>query len=373
MYKQIASEHIPTRKIWKREGKLPWINSKIKKEQNKRYHLLRLYKNNKDPGTWKLYKDTRSHVKKLLRKAEIQYWREQFAKADNSKKFWVVVRKAQGKDKKRAIPPLYGNDGDILTDDLDKAKCINEYFTNIGKHLAEKFNHSSDSATDRQLEHIYRVSPMLSNINLYSVLKNSIPRNMYPENWKTGKVTPAYKKGEKLDKENYRPLTMLNLNSKILESIICDSIDKHLSSAGILHLNQWGFKKGISTESLLLYPTETWKKAIDSGYKIGVIFVDFKKVFDTVDHQVLKYKLQALGIAGDLHEWIIDYLSDRKQYIEINGVRSSIRIVEIGVPKGHSWDRGYMQFTQMICQTPQYSDTFICSPTTQRYTILEKK
>ena len=85
----------------------------------------------------------------------------------------------------------------------------------------------------------------------------------------------------------------------------------------MLHLNQWGFKKGISTELLLLYLTETWKKAIDSGYKIGVIFVDFKKAFDTVDHQVLKYKLQAVGIAGDLHEWIVDYLSDRKQYIEI--------------------------------------------------------
>ena len=157
---------------------------------------------------------------------------------------------------------------------------------------------------------------------------------MYPKNWKTGRVTPAYKKGEKSDKENYRPLTMLNLNSKILESIVCDSIDKHLSSTGILHLNQWGFKKGISTESLLLYLTETWKKAIDSGYKIGVIFVDFKKAFDTIDHQVLKYKLQAVGIAGDLHEWIVDYLLDRKQYVEINGVRSSIRLVEIGVPQG---------------------------------------
>ena len=123
-------------------------------------------------------------------------------------------------------------------------------------------------------------------------------------------------------------------NSKILESIVCDSIDKHLSSTGILHLNQWGFKKGISTESLLLYLIETWKKAIDSGYKIGVIFVDFKKAFDTVDHQVLKYKLQAVGIVGDLHEWIVDYLSDQKQYVEINGVRSSIRIVEIGVPQG---------------------------------------
>ena len=140
-----------------------------------------------------------------------------------------------------------------MTDDLDKAKCINEY-------LAEKFNHGSDSATDWQLEHIYRVSPTLSHINLsekqvvqklnnikpktggldnktsrelaeggetltvglYSVFKNSILRNMYPENWKTGRVTPAYKKGKKSDKENYRPLTMLNLNSKILESIVRD-------------------------------------------------------------------------------------------------------------------------------------------------------
>ena len=190
-----------------------------------------------------MYKDTRNRVKKLLRKAEIQYWREQFAEADNSKKFWQVVRKAQGKDKRRTIPPLYGNDGDILTDDLDKAKCINEYFMDIGKHLAEKFNHGSDSATDRQLEHIYRVSPMSSHIDLsekqviqklnnikpktrgpdnitsrelaeggetlavglYSVFKNSILRNMYPENWKTGRVTPAYKKVKNRTKRTMDP------------------------------------------------------------------------------------------------------------------------------------------------------------------------
>ena len=122
----------------------------------------------------------------MLRKAEIQYWREQFAEAHNSKKFWQVVRKAQGKEKKRTILPLYGN-GDILTDGLDKAKCINEYFTNIGKHLAEKFNHGSDSATDQQLEHIYRVSPTLSHINLsekqvIQKLNNIKPKTGEPDN-----------------------------------------------------------------------------------------------------------------------------------------------------------------------------------------------
>ena len=169
---------------------------------------------------------------------------------------------------------------------------------------------------------------------MYSICKNSISKSIYPNYWKLGKVIPAFKKGIKSDAENYRPLTMLNLNSKILESIICDSLDKHLSETGILHPNQWGFKKGISTESLLLYLTETWKKAIDAGYKVGVIFVDFKKAFDTVDHRILESKLLATGISGNFHEWIVNYLSERSQYVSVNGVNSSIRFVEIGVPQG---------------------------------------
>lgn len=93
-----------------------------------------------------------------------------------------------------------------------------------------------------------------------------------------------FKKGIKSDCSNYRPLTMLNLSNKILESVVCDSLDHHLGTNELIHPNQWGFKKGVSTESLLLYLTETWKKAIDDGYKVGVLFVDFNKSFNTVDH-----------------------------------------------------------------------------------------
>ena len=88
---------------------------------------------------------------------------------------------------------------------------------------------------------------------------------------------------------------MLNLNSKILEGIVCDSIDNHLEMIGLIHSNQWALKKE-STESLLLYLTETWKKGIDTGYKIGVLFVDFRKAFDTVHGNILKSKLSAVGV-----------------------------------------------------------------------------
>ena len=71
-----------------------------------------------------------------------------------------------------------------------------------------------------------------------------------------------------------------------------------------------GFQEGISTELLLLYLTETWKKALDLGCKIGIIFVDFKKAFDTVHHTVLKSKLLAAGVLGPFYDWLVSYISD---------------------------------------------------------------
>ena len=66
----------------------------------------------------------------------------------------------------------------------------------------------------------------------------------------------------------------------------------------------------------------------------GVIFVYFKKAFDTIDHEILKFKLQAAGLSGDIHNWLVNYLTNRQQYVDINGTHSTLRIVEIGVPQG---------------------------------------
>jgi len=232
------------------------------------------------------------------------------------------------------------SDGTILTNDSDKAEEMNNYFANIGIKLAEKFHHDSGSSINQPPATINLVSHFLDHVSLseeqiklklthiiqktggpdkitsrelaeaaeslfegpFSIFKNGIQRGIFPSNWKTGEVVPVFKKGIKSDCANYRPLTMLNLNSKILESVVCDSLDHHLGTNELIHPNQWGFKKGVSTESLLLYLTETWKKAIDDGYKVGVLFVDFKKAFDTVDHAILKTKLSDVGVSGIFHE-----------------------------------------------------------------------
>ena len=140
--------------------------------------------------------------------------------------------------------------------------------------------------------------------------------------------------GMNIESPNYRPLSMLSIPGKLFESQACDNIDKHVTIHNLLSKNQWGFNKERSTEELLLQITEKWKNARDKGLIVGAIFLDCQKAFDSVSHDILGQKLQAVGISGDLYSWIVSYLRKRKQYTEINGKSSVEEEVLFGVPQG---------------------------------------
>jgi hypothetical protein len=97
---------------------------------------------------------------------------------------------------------------------------------------------------------------------------------------------------------------------------------------------QWAYKKGHSTELLLTKMTEDWRRALDDHQVVGIVFVDFKKAFDSISHAILLQKLQGLGISGDLWCWIADCLNDRAQITIVNGCRSKPKPVKCGVPQG---------------------------------------
>ena len=86
-------------------------------------------------------------------------------------------------------------------------------------------------------------------------------------------------------------------------------------------------------ETPLLKMIEDWKIGVDHGEVVGVIFLDFRKAFDPVSHPVLMEKIEKTGIRGALYNWILDYLTNRYQYTDVNGLKSRIRIVELGSPK----------------------------------------
>ena len=99
-------------------------------------------------------------------------------------------------------------------------------------------------------------------------------------------------------------------------------------------MNQWGFRKGGSPELLLLLITEQWRLALDESKIIGVVFIDFQKAFDCVNHTVLMDKLHSIGISGSFYKWLLNYLENRKQFVTVNGFNSELLEIDTGVPQG---------------------------------------
>lgn len=169
---------------------------------------------------------------------------------------------------------------------------------------------------------------------LYTVCKHSLEESIVPEQWKTSRMHTIHKKGDSSVWGNNRPLQMLSVPSKLLEATVCEGLDDFISDKGLLTNNQWGFRQGRSTEGLLIYLTETWKKALDNKQIIGTVFIDFQKAFDTVSHSILRYKLEAMGMTGDLLNWMISYLTNRRQFSAVNGCISQTKTVGCGIPQG---------------------------------------
>ena len=171
---------------------------------------------------------------------------------------------------------------------------------------------------------------------LLQVFKRRMDCCKFPQQWKESLVTPAFKKGNSLDRNNYRPISLLSTPRKLFEKVVCNSFDDHMISRGIVTDRQWGFRRGYSTESLdlFLHLTESWGIALDRGHKVGVLFIDFRKAFDCVDHIILAEKLKAVGLAGDMWKWINDYLSNRMQGTSVNKSRSDRNPIRVGVPQG---------------------------------------
>ena len=98
---------------------------------------------------------------------------------------------------------------------------------------------------------------------LNTIHSKSLKNSRFPSKWKLVRVAAIFKKGNQLDPANYRPLSMLSLPGKLLESQFCRVLDKHLQTHNLYSNNQWGFRKGRSTETLFISMTERWRAALD--------------------------------------------------------------------------------------------------------------
>ena len=177
--------------------------------------------------------------------------------------------------------------------------------------------------------HIY-----LKNLAILTVIfQASLHQCCVPREWKFARVVPIYKKGDHSIPNNYRPISLTSVCSTLLEHIIYSHIFSHLDLHSILCNEQHGFRQHWSCETQLLSTIHDFAKNLDERLQTDVIFLDFSKAFDKVDHTYLIHKLNFYGIRGELLSWLEDFLSDRYQSVIIEGFQSSTTKVTSGVPQ----------------------------------------
>ena len=260
------------------------------------------------------------------------------------------------------IAPLKGEDNITHNDNETKANILNKYFASafsepgdkeilinlnqienlgeinveekgINKLLANLKPNKASGPDGIPARLIKELSNELSPI-FRILFQASLNQGKVPKDWKEANVTPLFKKGDKSDPGNYRPVSLTSITCKILEHIIYSNIINHLDKHNVLTPHQHGFRKYRSCETQLIGLIDDFAKGLDKNEQIDAILLDFSKAFDKVHHLSLLKKLKYFGITGPLHHWIHDFLIGRQQTVIINGSKSIPITVNSGVPQG---------------------------------------
>ena len=147
---------------------------------------------------------------------------------------------------------------------------------------------------------------------------------IFPDILKIAKLTP-HKKECKLNFQNYTPISLLSVFSKIFEKTMYSRIYFYLTKPNLIFNKQFGFCSNYSTNHALLSITESIKELIDSSNYVCGVFVDLEKAFDTVNYKILCEKLDYYGLRGNVNKLIESYLAIIKQYVSISGFESNLR------------------------------------------------
>ena len=181
---------------------------------------------------------------------------------------------------------------------------------------------------------ILKKSADIVNPSLLKIINISISTGQFPDLLKVAKTIQIHKSGAQDDPANYRPISILSIISKVIEKHVTKHLFAYLNKYSLLHKSQSGFRKHHSCNTALINLIDRWLNSIDKGDIIGAVFFKLRKAFDVVDHDLLLEKLAACKFSTTSQNWIQSYLTNRKQCIVNQNIRSSLQIAKSGVPQG---------------------------------------
>ena len=166
------------------------------------------------------------------------------------------------------------------------------------------------------------------------LINQMITTGVFPDRLKIAKVTPIFKKDDETLVTNYRPISILPSLSKIFEKVIFKQLYEYFQDKQLFYNSQYGFREGHSTELAALELVDRITIQMDKMNTPISIFLDLSKAFDTIDHSILLGKLKYYGLATSALNLMSSYISDRKQYVEMDDTKSDTLTITTGVPQG---------------------------------------
>ncbi|MEL7079500.1 MAG: reverse transcriptase family protein, partial [Cyanobacteria bacterium J06582_2] len=340
-----------------KQNSLPWVTNRIRRLIRRRD---KAHKKSKITGNTSNWKKLQAKITKEVKVAREKYLKISLENAkENPKKFWKYIKSV--KKEAQHIPALKYN-ANLIETSKEKANTFNDQFTKIfTKQIFDTVPLNIPripkmDAINVTSEGVFR---LLKNLNgnkaagpdeihpkllgeisseftpiLTHFFKQSLATNSVPSVWETATICPLFKKGDRSDPANYRPVSLTSIVCKMLEHIISSSIMKHLENHNIITDKQHAFRKYHSCETQLCTVVNDWAKELDKGNQVDIFFLDLEKAFDTVPHELLKSKLHMYGIDKITLNWIDSFLCQRRQRVRVEGEYSEWSKVESGVPQG---------------------------------------
>lgn len=352
----------------KQEG---WVNSKIIdmcKCRDKKF--LEMKKDITNSILRLEYNKYRNKVNKKIQKYKNKYYKDMINKnKSNPKLLWQILNKMTGRIVTSVDDVVRKAFSNNITDDRKIADNFDFNFTqsvrktihNCSISLLNKNEYSNNSDVSMFIRkaqpkdilniikklHVNKAAGIdkIRPIDIKTIaqkfakaiahfINTSISTGTYPSQLKSGIVRPIYKKGNKKDYDSYRPITILPVLDKICEKYISKEIHTFYNKNNILSCDQYGFQANKSTTLLLSNFTDFINDCLNKKEHIIVIFIDYSKAFDTLQHNLLLQKLENSGIRGPLLEWCSSYLKDRTCCVRIGNDYSRMSLVKQGTAQG---------------------------------------
>ena len=372
LIKDIHDECFPEVRLSRKKFKdKPWITKSLKKLISTKNAIYRQYTKSPTEALKKKLQEHKASLKTALSEAQSSYYKKLLSDRQTcARKAWSMLNAILNNKTKTNCPimPINYNNKE-LHDPEAISNAMNEHFVNIGSRLASNLpaHQNANQFFDKKIDSSFFLHPsdsveIFNEINklkdnkspgiddipvklikvgaatlapvLSHIFNLSINNGKYPDKLKEAKVIPIYKKGDRKDPENYRPISLLPCFNKIFEKLIDKRLRDFLEVNNILYEHQFGFRKGHSTTLALIEATNNLHKHLDNNEYVLGLFLDLKKAFDTVDHNILLEKLENYGIRGKPLELITSYLTNRTQCTFVNNKLSKSSKITSGVPQG---------------------------------------